>query len=246
MTLNLPALALLATVSTSVVAQTPAAAPKTPVVRKTSTAGATAGTAASSTAISPKIPKVVGVSKTLYALRYVDTFIGKGPLAEPSILGTSQADSKIKWYTVHYTGYLAKDGTKFDSSVDRGAPITFPIGVGQVIGGWDHGFEGMHVGGKRRLFVPYQLAYGVQGRAPVIPARADLVFDIELVSFSDTPPARPAPPAPAPPAPAPPASEPANPAINPAKPAEPAPTTDPTRPTATDPQHKTPANPQNK
>jgi len=236
MTLNLRVLALLATVSTSVVAQTPAATPKKPVVHKAATAGVTPTTATASSAISPKIPKVVGVSKILYALRYIDTVVGKGPLAESSVLGTSQADSKVKWYTVHYTGYLAKDGTKFDSSVDRGSPITFPIGARQVIAGWDGGFEGMHVGGKRRLFIPYQLAYGEQGRAPVIPAKADLVFDIELVSFSDNPPARPAPSAPAKPA-----TDPAKPA-EPAKPADPAgKPTDPTKPTATEPATPPPA-----
>jgi peptidylprolyl isomerase len=92
-----------------------------------------------------------------------------------------------KFYTVHYTGWLT-DGTKFDSSVDRGTPITFPYGARQVIPGWDTGFEGMHVGGKRRLYIPYQLAYGEPGRPPVIPAKADLIFDIELVDMSDTPP----------------------------------------------------------
>ena len=129
-----------------------------------------------------KIPKVPGVPKTLYTLKYIDTFIGTGPLAETH-----------KWYTVRYTGWLA-DGTKFDSSYDHpgGQPITFPYGAQRVIIGWDTGFEGMHVGGKRRLFIPYQLAYGETGRPPVIPAKADLVFDVELVSMSDTPPEPPA------------------------------------------------------
>ena len=89
-----------------------------------------------------------------------------------SVLGTSEADSKIKWYTVKYTGWLT-DGTKFDSSYDHpgGEPITFPAGAHRVIPGWDTGFQGMHVGGKRRLFIPYQLAYGEAGRPPHIPAK---------------------------------------------------------------------------
>jgi peptidylprolyl isomerase len=107
------------------------------------------------------------------------------------------ADSKIKWYTVKYTGWLT-NGTKFDSSYDHpGAePITFPQGAHRVIPGWDSGFQGMHIGGKRRLFVPYQLAYGEAGRPPHIPAKSDLIFDIELVSISDNPPAPPTPPTP--------------------------------------------------
>ena len=124
---------------------------------------------------------------TAYALKYIDTKIGTGELATIN-----------KFYTVHYTGWLAADGKKFDSSVDRGAPITFPVGAHRVIPGWDTGFAGMHIGGKRRLFIPYQLAYGETGHPPVIPAKADLIFDVELISISDHPPAPPA--APAPPA----------------------------------------------
>lgn len=126
----------------------------------------------------PNVPKVEGTPKNLYSLRYIDTEIGTGPLAETR-----------KFYTVHYTGWLT-DGTKFDSSHDHpgGEPIVFPYGGHRVIPGWDTGFEGMHVGGKRRLFIPYQLAYGDSGRPPVIPAKADLIFDVELVAQSDTPP----------------------------------------------------------
>ncbi|MDQ2834674.1 MAG: FKBP-type peptidyl-prolyl cis-trans isomerase [Acidobacteriota bacterium] len=124
----------------------------------------------------PNIPKVAGMAKPLYALRYIDIAAGTGPLAE-----------QRKYYTVRYTGWLA-NGSKFDSSYDHpgGDPITFPYGAHQVITGWDTGFQGMHVGGKRRLFVPYQLAYGGIGRPPLIPAKSDLIFDIELVAQSDT------------------------------------------------------------
>jgi peptidylprolyl isomerase len=100
---------------------------------------------------------------------------------------------------VRYTGWLT-DGTKFDSSNDHpGAePIVFPYGARRVIPGWDTGFEGMRVGGKRRLYVPYQLAYGDSGHPPVIPSKANLIFDVELVSQSDTPPQEKPEPAPAP------------------------------------------------
>lgn len=83
---------------------------------------------------------------------------------------------------VHYTGWLA-DGTKFDSSVDRGQPFAFALGAGQVIRGWDEGVVGMKVGGKRRLIIPSDLAYGSQGRPPVIPANAELTFDVELLEI---------------------------------------------------------------
>ena len=149
----------------------------------------------------PNIPKVPGIPKPLYSLRYIDTHVGTGPLAEPQ-----------KFYTVNYTGWLAKDGTKFDSSFDHPGkePITYPYGPHRVIPGWDTGFECLHVGGKRRLFIPWQLAYGETGHPPVIPAKSDLIFDIELVGFSDKPPAPKTPPAPPKPAPAP-ASAPASP-----------------------------------
>ena len=127
--------------------------------------------------------------KVQFALRYQEIKVGTGALAVPG-----------QFYTVHYTGWLASDGTKFDSSVDRGKPIEFQQGSHRVITGWDQGFEGMHVGGKRRLFIPWQLAYGEQGRAP-IPPRANLIFDIELVDQRD-------PNAPAPTAPAQPSSQP--------------------------------------
>jgi peptidylprolyl isomerase len=151
-------------------------------------------TAAKPAAGKSTIPVVHGLKKSLYSLSYIDTVIGTGPLAVPSVLGATQDASKIQWYTVHYTGWLAKDGTKFDSSYDHpgGSPIVFPYGAHRVIPGWDTGFEGMHVGGKRRLFIPYQLAYGIAGKPPVIPAKADLIFDVELVGISDKPPAPPA------------------------------------------------------
>ncbi|SHL68243.1 FKBP-type peptidyl-prolyl cis-trans isomerase [Roseibium suaedae] len=82
--------------------------------------------------------------------------------------------------TVHYTGWLM-DGTKFDSSVDRGDPFSFPLGAGRVIRGWDEGVAGMKVGGKRQLVIPPQMGYGSRGAGGVIPPNATLKFEVELL-----------------------------------------------------------------
>lgn len=85
-----------------------------------------------------------------------------------------------KTVKVHYSGYLA-DGKMFDSSVERGEPIEFPLGQGRVIAGWEEGIALMNAGDKLRLVIPYFLAYGDAGREPAIPAKADLTFDVELI-----------------------------------------------------------------
>jgi peptidylprolyl isomerase len=243
MTYKLPSIAILAALTTATFAQTTTTTtPKT--TAPTTTATHHAATTASKTPVS-NIPKVVGIPKTLYALKYIDTKIGTGPLVEASILGSSPADSKIMEYTVKYTGWLT-NGTKFDSSEDHpgAAPIAFPAGLHRVIPGWDTGFTGMHLGGKRRLFVPWQLAYGAPGKPPTIPAKSDLIFDIELVSQKDitaqlvrrpTPPAAPGTPAPRP------QSAPS--ATPPAQPATPPQPVTPPQP-ATPPQPQTPPHPQ--
>jgi peptidylprolyl isomerase len=229
MTAKLSSIALLAAFTTIAIAQTTTTKPATTTHHTATTTAATKSTTP------PNIPKVIGIPKTLYAIKYVDSLVGTGPLAESSIIGTSLADSKIKWYSVRYTGWLT-DGTKFDSSYDHpgGQPITFPQGAHRVIPGWDTGFQGMHIGGKRRLFIPYQLAYGEVGKPPVIPAKSDLIFDIELVSVSDNPPAPTAPP------PSQGAPTNLNGTPNPATPPTPKPAETP----PTTPQPQTPPNPQ--
>ena len=95
--------------------------------------------------------------------------------------GEGATATKGKTVSVHYTGRLT-DGTKFDSSYDRGQPIDFQLGAGVVIKGWDQGIEGMKVGGKRKLTIPPDLAYGVRGTpGGPIPPNATLVFEVELV-----------------------------------------------------------------
>lgn len=110
------------------------------------------------------------VVTTPNGLKIQDTVIGSGDLAE-----------RGRYITVHYTGTL-ENGTKFDSSVDRGQPFSFVLGAGEVIQGWEQGFEGMRVGGKRKLIIPAALAYGSRGAGNIIPPNATLYFDVELLS----------------------------------------------------------------
>lgn len=124
----------------------------------------------------PALPPM-SVVPELAPLVKTDTRIGKG----------KQAGAGAKVF-VHYTGYLytgdAKRprGRKFDSSHDRGEPLSFILGTGRVIKGWDQGLDGMKVGGKRTLIIPSHMAYGERGAGSVIKPGADLVFDVQLVN----------------------------------------------------------------
>jgi FKBP-type peptidyl-prolyl cis-trans isomerase len=113
--------------------------------------------------------KELEVITTASGLKYADEKIGDGAEAK-----------KGQVVRVHYTGYLT-NGTKFDSSRDRGEPFEFKLGAGMVIKGWDEGVAGMKVGGKRKLQIPPELGYGKRGAGKVIPPDAELIFDVELL-----------------------------------------------------------------
>ena len=101
---------------------------------------------------------------------------------EDLTVGTGAEATSGKNVDVHYTGWLT-NGTKFDSSVDRGRPFSFPIGAGRVIKGWDQGVAGMKVGGKRKLTIPPELGYGASGAGGgKIPPNSTLVFEVELLA----------------------------------------------------------------
>ncbi|MGB7921653.1 MAG: FKBP-type peptidyl-prolyl cis-trans isomerase [Pyrinomonadaceae bacterium] len=114
-----------------------------------------------------------GEMTTRTGLKYVDIKEGDGP--------SPQMGQTV---SVHYTGTLT-NGTKFDSSRDRGQPIEFPIGRGRVIKGWDEGLMTMKVGGQRKLIIPPDLGYGAQGSPPKIPGNSTLIFDVELMGIKD-------------------------------------------------------------
>ncbi len=111
-------------------------------------------------------------TQTDSGLKYFDIVVGDGP----------QPAGPTSTVTVHYTGWLV-DGTKFDSSVDRGQPSSFALN--RVIAGWTEGVGSMRIGGKRKLIIPYRLAYGERGNPGTIPPKATLIFDIELLAIAD-------------------------------------------------------------
>lgn len=129
-------------------------------------------------AVATPMPALAQEGKTVEladGLKYIDTKIGDGPVAEKGYI-----------LSVQYTGWLYKNGNKgakFDSSLDRNKPFTFTLGKHEVIPGWEEGIAGMKVGGKRTLIIPPELAYGARGGANgIIPPDATLIFDVELLS----------------------------------------------------------------
>jgi FKBP-type peptidyl-prolyl cis-trans isomerase len=125
----------------------------------------------------PPAERAQGASSTMTempdGLKYTDTQIGTGAIATPG-----------RTVVVNYTGWLytnGQKGKKFDSSLDRNEPFSFPLGGKRVIKGWDEGVPGMKVGGKRTLIIPPELAYGASGAGGVIPPFATLIFDVELL-----------------------------------------------------------------
>ena len=169
-------------------------------------AAGSASTASTAIKLPPGVPPVAGPVSTALTLRYQEIKVGTGAVGTPN-----------KLWKVFYTGYRAADGVKFDSSDDHrqpvvGAdgkpevdadgkpklgdpqPLAFPQGMGRLIPGFDHGVTGMHIGGKRRIFIPWQFAYGARAMPdqpghPGIPANSDLIFDVELVDVTELPPA---------------------------------------------------------
>ena len=211
--LSVAALAAAASAQTTPTPATIPAKPAATTAKPATTTTKTGSTASKTTAgtsadwwlkLPSGIPRVRGIIKTDFALRYEDVKIGTGAEATPLMM-----------YHVNYTGYLAATGEKFDSNSDRKTPVmgkdgkpvmgpdgkpeldvqplVFQQGVGRLIPGFDQGFAGMKIGGKRRLFIPWQLAYGtrdIPGRPPDhpgIPPKSDLIFDVELVDVTEMP-----------------------------------------------------------
>jgi len=128
---------------------------------------------------------IVGASTTVFAQATGKPMTtASGLQIVDSKVGTGASPRSGQTCVMHYTGWLYENGAKgkkFDSSVDRGQPFEFPIGVGRVIKGWDEGVASMKVGGKRTLIIPAKLAYGDRGAAGVIPPGATLLFEVELL-----------------------------------------------------------------
>jgi peptidylprolyl isomerase len=202
--------AAMAAVASAKTTAKPSTASSTPATTATKTGATASKTTAATSAdwwlhLPPTIPRARGIVKTDFALRFEDVKIGTGAEAAPNMM-----------YHVNYTGYLAATGVKFDSNADRKAPVmgkdgkpqlgpdgkpvmgeaqplVFPQGMGRIIPGFDQGFSGMKIGGKRRIFIPWQLAYGTRDLPghppdhPGIPPKSNLIFDVELVDVTEMP-----------------------------------------------------------
>ena len=147
----------------------------TPTIAPTSTTAPTTTSPPAPTGVSEASsdnnPVASSVVTTPSGLRYEDLELGTGEQPSAGVIAV-----------VHYTGWL-EDGTKFDSSVDLGTPFEFPLGQGRVIKGWDEGVATMKVGGRRRLTIPAELAYGSRGFPGAIPPNSTLIFEIELLGL---------------------------------------------------------------
>src|SRR3954454_12070669 len=141
------------------------------MIRRLALAAAMAAAVALAVNADHKPVKDVKIVTTDSGLKYQDLKVGTGTAAKTG-----------DTVEVHYTGWLSKDGTKFDSSVDRKEPFEFKLG-GRVIKGWNEGVVGMKPGGKRKLIIPAKLAYGEEGAGDDIPPNAELVFDVELIKI---------------------------------------------------------------
>ena len=134
------------------------------------------------------IPRLIALCLVLMVgVMAVENVQADGLKKEDTQVGTGDEAVKGAKVTVHYTGWLneaGRKGNKFDSSLDRGKPFTFALGSHMVIEGWEEGVQGMKVGGKRTLYIPSSMGYGVHGYPPVIPGNADLIFDVELLSVN--------------------------------------------------------------
>ncbi len=128
------------------------------------------GPTASRTTPTATVPEPANkIHKLASGLIYEDLIVGNGTMADPGLT-----------VTVHYTGWLS-NGTQFQSSVEMGRPYTFQLGSNAVIAGWDQGIKGMRMGGKRKLTIPPDMAYGARGSGETIPPNATLVFEVELL-----------------------------------------------------------------
>jgi peptidylprolyl isomerase len=155
-----------------------------PAARRTGTLMTLSLFATLTAAIATIAPNSASAQDTGKAMTSTATTTASGLQITDTVPGTGASPKTGQTCVMHYTGWLYQDGVKgkkFDSSVDRGQPFEFTIGVGQVIKGWDEGVASMKVGGKRTLIIPAAIGYGARGAGGAIPPNATLMFDVELL-----------------------------------------------------------------